>query len=87
MHVYKDVDLLSMYADYYSLNKGELAESLGISRPTLNKYLSGSAPLPLIYKKFIALDFDLPEHLLDFEYLSSYSYCTATKQTMNKLPF
>ena len=84
---YTDVELLQMYAKHYSLNKTQLAENLGISRPSLNKYLSGSVPLPLIYKKYIALDFGLPFHLLDFELLSSENYCPLTKQVLNTLPF
>ncbi|AXH77506.1 MAG: regulatory protein [Inoviridae sp.] len=85
--IYTDVQLLQIYAKHYCLNKTQLAENLGISRPTLNKYLSGSIPLPLIYKKYIALDFGLPFHLLDFEFLSSENYCPLTKQVLNTLPF
>lgn len=84
---YTDLQLLQMYAKHYCLNKTQLAENLGISRPTLNKYLSSAIPLPLIYKKFIALDFNLPFHLLDFEFLSSENYCPLTKQVLNTLPF
>ncbi|AXH73048.1 MAG: transposase [Inoviridae sp.] len=84
---YTDLQLLQMYAKHYCLNKTQLANNLGISRPTLNKYLSGSIPLPLIYKKYIALDFNLPFHLLDFEFLSSENYCPLTKQFLNTLPF
>lgn len=84
---YTDSQLLQLYANHYSLNKSQLAENLGISRPTLNKYLSSSVPLPLIYKKYIALDFNLPWHLLDFDFLSSENYCPLTKQVLNTLPF
>lgn len=85
--IYSQQHLLYFYANAYSLNKTQLAADLGISRPTLDKYLSGSAPLPLIYKKYIALDFDLPAQFLDFKFQLSKPICPLTKQRLYDLPF
>src|SRR5690554_212986 len=44
---YTDLELLQMYAKHYCLNKTQLSKDFGLSRPTLNKYLSSLIPLPL----------------------------------------
>ena len=85
--IYTQQHLLYLYAHTYSLTKSQLAKDLGISRPTLNRYLAGTASLPLIYKKYIALDFDLPPQFLDFEFLDTELICPLTHQRLNNLPF
>lgn len=85
--IYTDQELLSMYAISYSLNKTQLSNDLGISRPTLNLYLSGKRPLPLIFKKYIALDLNIPIKDLDFDFLSNFSLIPTTRQSLTTLPW
>lgn len=80
-------DLLTVYSEVYGLNKKQLAFDFGVSRQTIHDWYTNKRPMPLIYKKYIALDLPIPSDRLDFDFQPSIPVCPLTKQRLHDLPF
>lgn len=85
--VYTQKQLLSFYSEIYGLNNTSLALDLGVTRQTIHDWASNRRPMPVIYKKYIALDLSIPSDLLDFDFQPSLPICPLTKQRLLDLPF
>lgn len=85
--IFTSQELLYIYSYTYDLNKNQLAKDLGVSRQTIYDWYTGKRQVPLIYKKYIALDLSLSPDCLDFDFQPSVPVCPLTKQRLLDLPF
>lgn len=87
MFILVQQELLYLYSYTYGLNKNQLAQDLGVSRQTIYDWYADKRQMPLIYKKYIALDLSLSPEMLDFDFQPSVPVCPLTKQRLHDLPF